>query len=112
MNWKNIWAEIRSNLSSIVHGEFLLKIGCDKYFMHILYTFFLIWMMIWTSIKIENTLAKVEKNNEILNDMKIYHAQKTVQMISLNRITVVDKLLKENGSEVTLPIKPADRIEK
>ena len=80
--------------------------------MHILYTFFLIWMMIWTSIKIEGTLAKVEKNNEILNDMKIYHAQKTVQMVSLNRITVVDKLLKENGSEVTLPIKPADRIEK
>lgn len=112
MTWRGIRDSIRNSFISIVRGEFLLKIGCDKYFMHILYTFFLIWLMIWTSIKIENTLAKVEKNKVLLNDMKIYHAQKTVKMVSLNRITEVERLLRENGSEVTLPQRPADRIEK
>lgn len=112
MTWRGIRDSVRNSFISIVRGEFLLKIGCDKYFMHILYTFFLIWLMIWTSIKIENTLAKVEKNKVLLNDMKIYHAQKTVKMVSLNRITEVERLLRENGSEVTLPQRPADRIEK
>lgn len=112
MNFSNIWEAIKNSFIAILHGEFLIRIKCDKYFLHIVYTFFLIWMMIWIGIKVENTLVKVEKNKVTLNDMKIYHAQKTVRMVSLNRITVVDKLLKENGSEVTLPKKPAYRIEK
>lgn len=70
------------------------------------------WMMIWISIKVENTLVAVEKNKVILNDMKIYNAQKTVQLVSLNRITKVEKLLKDNASEVTFPVKPADKFDK
>lgn len=112
MIWKKIGSFIKNSFIAILHGEFLLRIRCDKYFMHIIYTFFLIWMMIWIGMKVENTLVKVEKNKETLNDMKVYHAQKTVQIVSLNRITVVDKLLGENGSEVTLPQKPADRLSK
>lgn len=109
---KRISSFIKNSFIAILQGEFLIRIRCDKYFMHIIYTFFLIWMMIFIGMKVENTLVKVEKNKERLNEMKIYHAQKTVQLVSLNRITVVDKLLSGNGSEVTLPNKPADRLDK
>jgi hypothetical protein len=69
-------------------------------------------MMIWLSMKIENTMVKVEKNKTTLNDMKIYHAQKTVEVVSLDRITTVEDMLEKIGSDVELPVKPADRIMK
>ena len=100
MNWKRIWEVTKNGFVAILHGELLLRMRFDKYFPHIIYTFFLLWMMIWLSMKIENTMVKVEKNKTTLNDMKIYHAQKTVE--------VLEKI----GSDVELPVKPADRIMK
>jgi hypothetical protein len=42
--------------------------------------------------------------------MKIYHAQKTVEVVSLDRISTVEDLLQKSGSDVELPVRPADRI--
>ncbi|MBQ3881655.1 MAG: hypothetical protein IJL91_03075 [Bacteroidales bacterium] len=112
MNWKRIWEVTKNGFVAILHGELLLRMRFDKYFPHIIYTFFLLWMMIWLSMKIENTMVKVEKNKTTLNDMKIYHAQKTVEVVSLDRITTVEDMLEKIGSDVELPVKPADRIMK
>ena len=112
MNWKKIWDVTKNGFVAILHGELLLRMRFDKYFPHIIYTFFLLWMMIWLSMKIENTMVKVEKNKTTLNDMKIYHAQKTVEVVSLDRITTVEDMLEKIGSDVELPVKPADRIVK
>lgn len=111
MNGRTILRVLRNSLMAILKGEFLIRIRCDKYFPHIIYTFFLLWMMIWLNLKIETTMAKVERNKEKLGEMKIYHAQKTVSLVSLNRISTVERLLEEHGSDVGLPEKPADRIE-
>ena len=112
MNRKKIWDVTKNGFVAILHGELLLRMRFDKYFPHIIYTFFLLWMMIWLSMKIENTMVKVEKNKTTLNDMKIYHAQKTVEVVSLDRITTVEDMLEKIGSDVELPVKPADRIVK
>lgn len=112
MSWKRIWEVTKNGFVAILHGELLLRMRFDKYFPHIIYTFFLLWMMIWLSMKIENTMVKVEKNKTTLNDMKIYHAQKTVEVVSLDRITTVEDMLEKIGSDVELPVKPADRIMK
>jgi len=112
INLKKIWDAIRNGFVAILHGELLLRLRFDKYFPHIIYTFFLMWMMIWMSMKIENTMVKVEKNKTTLNDMKIYHAQKTVEVVSLDRISTVEDLLRKSGSDVDIPVKPADRIVK
>lgn len=111
MNTRMIGNILLNSVKAILQGEFLVRTRCDKFFLHIIYTFFLFWSMIWISMKVENTLVAVEKNKKTLNDMKIYHAQKTVQLVSLNRISVVNSLLQEKGSDVTLPQKPADRID-
>ena len=112
MNLKRIWEVTKNGFVAILHGELLLRMRFDKYFPHIIYTFFLLWMMIWLSMKIENTMVKVEKNKTTLNDMKIYHAQNTVEVVSLDRITTVEDMLEKIGSDVELPVKPADRIMK
>ncbi len=98
-------------MMAILKGELLLRMRLDKYFIHIAYTFFLIWLIIMSSMMVQNTLAQVEKNRAKVNDLKIFHAQKTVKLVGLGRLNTVEDLLREQGSEVGLPEKPADRLE-
>lgn len=111
-SFKKIWEAVRNGANAIVHGELLLRLKVERYFLHILYLFLLLWMVILLDMRVEKTMAKVEKNKETLSEMKIYHAQKTVQMVSLNRISTVQSMLEEKGSNVTLPEKPAVKIKK
>ena len=103
---------IKNSVWAILHGEFLLRLRIDKFFPHILWTFLLFWGMILSGMMVQKTLVKVEKNKSVLSEMKIYHAQKTVQIARLGRLSTVERLLEENGSDVTLPEKPADVIKK
>lgn len=96
---------------AILKGELLLRMRLDKYFIHIAYTFFLIWLIIMSSMMVQNTLAQVEKNRAKVNDLKIFHAQKTVKLVGLGRLNTVEDLLREQGSDVGLPEKPAYRLE-
>ena len=108
---KKVFVAIKNTLMVILKGELLLRMRLDKYFIHIAYTFLLVWLIILYSMMVQNTLAKVESNRSAVNDLKIFHAQKTVKLVSLGRLQTVEKLLKEQGSEITLPEKPANRLE-
>lgn len=90
----------------------MLRFHVNRYFIHIIYTFFLFWVSIWLSLKIEKTLTKVEDNRKTLEDMEIYHAQKTVELVRLGRMSVVQEMLEEKGSDVAVPEKPAERIKR
>ena len=108
---KKVLVAIKNVVMAILKGELLLRMRLDKYFIHIAYTFFLIWLIILSSMMVQNTLAQVEKNRVKVNDLKIFHAQKTVKLVGLGRLNTVEDLLKEQGSEVGLPEKPADRLD-
>ena len=92
-------------LRSILQGNFLQRIHADKVFPQIIYIFLLAWLAIFLNIQIEKTMAKVEET-------EIHHAQKTVEYVSLGRLSTVKELLEEKGSEVGIPDKPAARIDK
>ena len=109
---RKVWDILRNSFIAIIRGEFLLRIRCDKYFLHIIYTFFLLWCTIWIGMKVQNTMVKVEKNKEVLTNLKIYHAQKNVQMVSLGRLSTVEQMLREKDSKVAFPQQPATRLEK
>ena len=111
MNFKAAGASLKNAFYAFLRGELLMRLGCDKAFPHILYTFMLFWIAILMNIMVENTMSKVEKNKEILTDLKIYHTEKMVQLVSLDRITRTNKLLEDKGSAVTFPEKPATRID-
>ena len=52
----------------------------------------------------------VEKNNTILEGLKIEHAQKTGKLAEFDRVSTVNSLLEKMGSDVTFPEKPATHI--
>ena len=95
---------------AVLRGEFLIRLRFDRYFLHIIYLFFLAVMSIWIKLEIEKTMARMEDNKKVLEDCKIYHAQKTCELVSLDRVSTVQDLLEKAGSDLTVPDKPADRI--
>ena len=110
--WKlaDIGLWLKNAFLATIKGEFLLRLHVNKYFIHIIYTFFLFWVSIWLSLKIEKTLTRVEENRKALQDIEIYHAQKTVELAGMGRMSKIEDMLREKGSTLSIPSKPADRI--
>ena len=102
----------KNSVQAIFKGEYLLRLGVDKYFIHIIYTFILIWLSIYLSMKIDTTLTTMERNRTVLKDLEIYHAEKTNELVRLNRFSSVEKNLEALGSDVAIPSKPATIIKK
>ncbi|MBO5194454.1 MAG: hypothetical protein J6B62_06125 [Bacteroidales bacterium] len=102
----------RNIFSALMKGELLLRMRFDRFFVHLLYFFVLIWFMIYFSLKVDQTLMRMEKNRIELENLKIYHAQKTSELAGYDRLSTIEKMLEESGSKVAIPQKPADRIRK
>lgn len=64
-------------------------------------------MVIWLSLMIETSMAKVEKNKATLRELEIQHSQKTFEVVKLSRRSQVESELKRLGSNVGEPQKPA-----
>ncbi len=111
-----VWrlSDINSLLKNVFHavmkGEFLLRLNVGKYFIHIIYTFFLFGMVIWTSLAIETTMAKVERNKAVLKELEIANAQKYYDLAKASGRYDVDQRLKSMGSEVGEARKPATEM--
>ncbi len=101
-----------SILKSIISGDILLRLRVDRLFPYILYAFVLGFISIWMSYKMEQTMTLAEKNRKELETLKIYHAQKTCEYVGLDRISTVEAMLEEKGSNVKAPEKPANIIKK
>ena len=97
-------------VKSILRGDILLLLRVDRFLPVILFLFLLGLINIFLNYKIEQTMVKVERNKVILEEYKIYHAQKTYEFVKLGRMSTVQKMLEEGGSEVTAPVKPAEII--
>jgi hypothetical protein len=110
INWKTILKEVVETLKSIGRGDILIKMQVHRLFPYILYMFFIAWVSIWLSYKVEKTMYKVEANKKIIENLKIDNANKTCEIVSLTRISTVESMLEEAGSKVKAPEKPADRI--
>ena len=89
--------------NALFSGELLILLGVDKYFA-------LGWVNIFMNYKIEQAMAEVEKNKVTLENYRIYHAQKTYQFVKMGRISTVEDMLEQGGSQLTAPSKPAETI--
>ena len=105
-------SSVKSIVKSIISGDILLRLRVDKLFPYILYAFALGWISIFLSYKMEQTLTVVEKNKAELETLRIYHAQKTCEYVGLDRISTIEEMLRNAGSEVKAPEKPADIIKR
>lgn len=112
--WKiaDIGTFLKNSFIAILKGEFLLRLNVGRYFIHIVYTFFLFALVIWISLMIDNTQSKVEKNKRTLQELEIVHSQKTYEIVSLSRRSTVNIMLQQMGSNVQEAQQPATRLVK
>ncbi len=112
IDWGKIGNAIKETLISIGQGSFLIRMKVHKLFPYILVLFILGCANIWLSYEVEQAALRVERNKKELETLKIYHSHLTGEIVELNRISKVESMLQQMGSEVRIPDKPADRIMK
>lgn len=110
IDWKKTGTAVKEFFISLGRGDLLTRLRVDRLLPYILYLFALGCISIWMSYHAEQTMLKVQKNNETIRTLKIYNAQKTYELVGLDRIATVETMLEEAGSEVKAPEKPADVI--
>ena len=112
MNLGELWHKLRRGMRSLRNGEFLLKVGADKFYVHIMYLFVLMWLSILLSLKVDKTLSRVGDNKTAIEELRIYHAQKEAQLVKLHSASAAEKRLRELGSPVSIPKEPAVIVKK
>lgn len=114
LKWKvaDLGRLLKNSLLAVIRGEFLMRLNISQYFVHILYAFFLIAMIIWISLMTDTTMTKVEKNKELLYEQEVTIAMKEYELTTLNRRSTVANILEQMGSKVTEPEKPATILTK
>ncbi len=95
---------------AIMRGELLLRLRVDKLLIYIIYFFIVCWLSIFIYLRIDQTVLVMEKNKAVLDDLQIYHAQKTCELARYNRMSTVEEMLVESGSDVRIPQKPAQKV--
>ena len=108
IRWKAIGKAIGAFFLSLGRGDLLLRMRVDKALPYRLYAFLLGCISIWMSYRTEQTMLKVQNNERTIRTLKIYNAQMTYELVGLDRLSTVETMLEEMGSEVKAPQKPAD----
>jgi len=107
LNFADLWSVVKNSFIAILQGQLLLRMNAGRYFVHIVYTFFLLTVTIWLSLRIETSMAEVERNKQTLKELEIVHSQKTFDLVRLSRRSEVARMLKAAGSGVAEAEKPA-----
>lgn len=108
IEWKKVGLAVKEFFKALGRGDLLTRLRVDRLLPYILYLFFLGCISIWMSYHAEQTMLTVQKNNTTIRTLKIYNAQKTYEIVGMDRIATVEKMLEEAGSKVRTPEKPAD----
>ena len=62
MSVKNFWLSVRNAYRALRNGDLLLKVRADKYYIHVMYVFLLMWLSIMLSLKVDKTLTRAGAN--------------------------------------------------
>ena len=112
MTMKEIGSAIGNTLRALRKGEFLLRIRADKYYMHIMYLFLLMWLTIMLSLRVDKTLAKVGENKVKIEELRIRKSEKDAEVVKLESASATEARLKRMGSKAAMPTEPAILIKR
>lgn len=107
---KRLGIFLKNTVQSIFAGTFLLRLHITGHFAEILVCIMIAFFSIWVSMRIDNTLTQVKKNDAVLKEQRY---QIDVRQYKLNRLDSriqVEKSLENMGSDLRQPQKPATRI--
>ena len=86
MSAKTIWMAVGNTFRALRNGEFLLRIRADKYYMHILYLFLLMWLTILLSLQVDKTLTKAGENKAAIEELRIHHTERQAALVRLKPV--------------------------
>ena len=112
MTFKEVGAAIGNTLRALRKGEFLLRVRADKYYMHIMYLFLLMWLTIMLSLQVDKTLTVAGSNKAALEELRTHHAEKEAALVKLRSASATQERLQKMGSQAALPKEPATLIKK
>lgn len=112
MTMKEIGTAIRNTFKALRNGEFLLRVRADKYYMHIMYLFLLMWLTIMLSLRVDKTLAKVGENKAKIEELRIRKSEKDAEVVKLESASATQARLQRMGSKATMPTEPATVIKR
>lgn len=108
---KKILSAIVRGLRHLLNGEVLADFKVGHYLPQIFCVVVTISLYIVLGIFIDATLSTVEKNKLTIEDLKIELSLKTKTYTAQRKLENVERVLRECGTEIGLPKKPAKRIE-
>ncbi len=99
-----------NTFKAILKAELVMRLHIDRYLVHICYTFLMFVLVIYLSLSIESTMSKVEKNKEILTELKIENSQKVFDLARLSSREMVLENLEKSGSNLRAADKPSKTV--
>lgn len=94
---------IIDKITSFFSGSFILKRRLDRFLWFFIYIFILLVLFISWNLYIESRLVKIEKNSAIIKDLEINRQQRSLELVSLDIVTKVEKRLQDFGSKLQAP---------
>ena len=92
-------------------GDFILNRKLDRQVWFMVYIFVLFSILITWSLTVESALVKVRKNEKTIEALNIARDQRSVELLSLDRRSTLEELLKKNHSTLKAPETPAVILE-
>ena len=99
--------KITRKFVSIFSGDFILNRKLDRYVWFAVYIFVLFSSIIAWSLMVENNLVKVRKNEKTIEALNIARDQRSVELLSIDRRSTLEELLRKNHSTLQAPKRPA-----
>lgn len=112
MTLKDVGTAIRNTFKALRSGEFLLRIRADKYYMHIMYLFLLMWLTIMLSLRVDKTLVQVGKNKAKIEELRIQRSEREAEVVKLESASATEARLIKMGSKAAMPKEPATMIKR
>ena len=98
------------DFGSFFRGEQLIKM-MSKQMGFIITIFITIVVLIIWNMKVEEEMVKSERLLEEVENLKVQYTHKNIELISIDKRTKIEEMLKSSHSTLKAPTKPAQIIE-
>ena len=112
MSITNFWLSVRNLLKALRSGDLLLHVRADKYYIHVMYVFLLMWISIMLSLQVDKTLTKAGANKAAIEELRIHHTESEAALVKVKGASPTETRLKKMGSAVQMPTEPATVVKR
>ena len=108
---RNFTKNVTKRFINFFSGDFILTRGLDKHIWFAVYIFVLFSILITWSLTVESALVKVRKNEKTIEALNIAKDQRAIELLSIDRRSTLEDLLRKNHSTLKAPETPATILE-